>query len=257
MRQNTIPILQFDPTPTARLEPSLYLPANTLPERCVMHFFEEVTPRIVDTMGARELFVLHSAMGAHPVYGITVSGQDVAVFHTGVCAALVAGFMEELIALGCRRFTACGGSGVLDSSIPPGYALLPTGAIRDEGTSYHYLPAEEAVGPHPDALAAFREVLAAHEIPFREGLTWTTDAIFRETPDKIAYRRDVDGCMCVEMEAAAFFAVAQFRGVVMGQLLYGGDDVGSEVWDKRDWVIGNLSAREKLFLLALEACLKL
>jgi hypothetical protein len=55
------------------------------------------------------------------------------------------------------------------------------------------------------------------------------------------------------MEAAAFFAVAQFRGVLFGQLLYGGDDVSGEVWDRRDWIHGQASTREKLFWLAVEA----
>ncbi len=58
------------------------------------------------------------------------------------------------------------------------------------------------------------------------------------------------------MEAAAFFAVAEFRGVSFGQLLYGGDDVGSEVWDHRGWQ-QCASVREQLFWLAAEACLEL
>ena len=58
------------------------------------------------------------------------------------------------------------------------------------------------------------------------------------------------------MEAAAFFAVAQFRGVEFGQLLYGGDDLGGEVWDGRDWN-SHLAGREKLFWLAAQACLLL
>jgi len=69
-------------------------------------------------------------------------------------------------------------------------------------------------------------------------------------------RRREEGCLCVEMEAAAFFAVAQFRNVTLGQLLYGGDDVGGEVWDGRDWT-KHLSGREKLFWLAAEACSRL
>ena len=60
----------------------------------------------------------------------------------------------------------------------------------------------------------------------------------------------------MEMEAAAFFAVAQFRGVPFGQILYGGDNVGGDAWELRDWFkLG--SVREALFWLAAEACLTL
>jgi purine-nucleoside phosphorylase len=87
------------------------------------------------------------------------------------------------------------------------------------------------------------------------GKTWTTDAIYRETPTKIAQRR-AEGCITVEMEAAAFFAVAQFRGVRFGQLLYGGDDVSGAAWDNREWH-QRADTREKLFWLAAEAVLRL
>ena len=85
------------------------------------------------------------------------------------------------------------------------------------------------------------------------GKTWTTDAFYRETPDKVALRRS-EGCVAVEMEAAAFFAVARFRGVTFAQMLYGGDDVSGEEWDHREWN-KRRSVREDLLWLAAEACL--
>jgi len=84
---------------------------------------------------------------------------------------------------------------------------------------------------------------------------WTTDAIYRETPDRVARRR-AEGCLTVEMEMAAFCAVAQFRGVLFGQILYGGDDLSGENWDHRGWQ-GLRSIRTKLFSLAAEACMRL
>ena len=146
-----------------------------------------------------------------------------AVFHPGVGAPLAAGMLEEIIALGCRDFIACGGAGVLRSEIAVGHVVIPTSAVRDEGTSYHYLPPSREVAPHPAAVAAIESVLRAHGVAYVTGKTWTTDAIFRETPAKVARRRD-EGCLTVEMEAAAFFAVAQFRRVRLAQMLYGGDD---------------------------------
>ena len=93
------------------------------------------------------------------------------------------------------------------------------------------------------------------QVPYVVGKTWTTDAFFRETPAKVALRKG-EGCLTVEMEAAAFFAVAQFRGVPFGQILYGGDDVSGDDWDHRGWT-SHPTLRERLFWLAAEACLTL
>jgi uridine phosphorylase len=89
--------------------------------------------------------------------------------------------------------------------------------------------------------------------PYTLGKTWTTDAIYRETRARMA-RRSSEGCITVEMEAAAFFAVAQFRGVQMGQILYCGDNLDGDEWDGRNWQ-KNWSVREILVELAAEACL--
>ena len=156
------------------------------------------------------------------------------------------------IARGCTRFVACGGAGVLDRAIARGHLLVPTAAVRDEGTSYHYLPPSREVCASPEAVAAIETVLAEQGIAFLRTKTWTTDAFYRETPDRVARRRE-EGCLTVEMEAAAFLAVARFRGVALGQLLYSGDDVSGTVWDSREWH-GRTSIRERLFWLAAEAC---
>jgi len=132
---------------------------------------------------------------------------------------------------------------------------VPTSAVRDEGTSYHYLPPGREVCPSPAAVAAIEAALNVAGIDYTKGKTWTTDGIYRETADKVARRR-AEGCLTVEMEAAAFFAVARFRGVELGQILYGGDDVSGEEWDSRHWH-KRASVREKLFWLAADAALRL
>lgn len=71
-------------------------------------------------------------------------------------------------------------------------------------------------------------------IPFVTGKTWTTDAMYRETPDMIELRRN-EGCLTVEMETAAFFAVSKFYDIPLVQLLYAGDDVSGAAWDSRGW----------------------
>ncbi len=248
------PILEFDESPEALIEPGKVLSRlDNLPEHCVLCFFNDV----IGSICAQDdhFYHLGSEIGTNPIYVIEQDGRRLAVIHPGVGAPLAAAVLEEAIALGCRKFIACGGAGVLNREIAVGHLVIPLVAVRDEGTSYHYLPPGREVAASADGIAAIRQTLDAHDIPYVTGKTWTTDAIYRETPAKIARRRD-EGCITVEMEAAAFYAVAQFRDVTFAQILYGGDDISGEVWDQRGWQTRS-STREKLFWLAAEACLRL
>ena len=251
------PILEYDPSPRALIEPSRVLkPLETMPEYAVLCFFQEVIEKTCRQTNAPIVFQTASEIGRNPIYVVEVEAKHVAVMHPGVGAPLSAAFLEEIIALGCRKIIAVGGAGVLNRELTVGHAIIPTAAVRDEGTSYHYMPPGHEALPDATAVEAIRLTLEHHHVPYVLGKTWTTDAIYRETPAKIARRRE-EGCLCVEMEAAAFFAVAQFRGVTFGQLLYGGDDVSGDEWDHRDWINGRASTREKLFWLAAEAALRL
>lgn len=247
------PILEFDASgEEAVIEPSKVVrPKADIPEKAVFCFFQDVITRLSQQHEMVEIAALKSEMGTHPVYKLTVEAMEpIVVCHPGVGAPLAAGCLEEVIALGCRKFIACGGAGVLKSEITLGHNVVPTTAVRDEGTSYHYLPPSREVEANPVAIAAIEKALQKHNLEYIKGKTWTTDALYRETPAKIQ-RRKSEGCLTVEMEAATFFAVAQFRGVTFGQLLYGGDDLGGEKWDGRSWT--SHSEREKLFWLAAEA----
>lgn len=130
--------------------------------------------------------------------------------------------------------------------------MVPTSAVRGEGTSYHYLPANREVSPSPAALKAVERVLGANSVPFVTGRVWTKDAPYRETRGMVA-RRVAEGCLAVEMEAAAFFAIAQFRGVQLAEILAAADDLSQEQWEDRGY-IADTSVRERLFWLAVEAC---
>lgn len=249
------PILEFDPSTEALIEPRNLLQPIDIAERCVLCFFQDVIGHLKDQGRLTLVHNLGSEIGHNPLYELEVDGQRLALFHPRVGAPLAAGFMEELIALGCRKFIICGGAGVLDGELDVGHIIVPATAIRDEGTSYHYLPPAREVAASEDGVAAIEKVLQRDNVDYVIGKTWTTDAIYRETPAKIRLRQG-EGCIAVEMEAAAFFAVAQFRGVVAAQILYGGDDVSSETWDSRHWQ-QRASVRDKIFWLAAEACLEI
>jgi len=249
------PILEYDPTPEAIIEPGKIVNRMDIAEHCVVCFFQDVIGKLVESGRARQITTMVSEIGINPVYEMEVEGRRVALFHPGVGAPLAAGFLEEVIARGSRKFVACGGCGVLDHTIAVGHLLVPDSAVRDEGTSYHYLPAGRVVEPTPAALAAVEKVLQRRQVEYLRARTWTTDALYRETPEKAALRRQ-EGCLMVEMEAAAFFAVARFREVEFAQILYGGDAVIHTGWDHRDW-ISRTEIREQLLWLSAEAVLEL
>ena len=254
-RPDEAPILEFDPAHEAVVEPAAAITRFDLPRRVVVCFFADAIPPFVAEHGGREIGRLGSEMGSHPVFEVDIDGRPVAIAQGGVGAALAGGWLEELIALGGTAFVAVGGAGVLVPDVAMGHVIIPTSAVRDEGTSYHYLAASREVGPTDDALAAVLATLTDRAVPYVEGKTWTTDGYYRETRSKVR-RRVAEGCLTVEMEAAAFFAVARFRGVSFGQMLYAGDDLSGEAWYSRGWV-GHALGRDLLLRLAVDAVLRI
>ena len=253
--QREYPILEFDPSAEALLEPNRLIKPADVPERCVLCFFREMIDQLVSDGRGEEIAALHSEMGRHPIYEIQVNGQRVAVAHPGLGGPLAAGTLEEIIALGCRKFVVCGSAGVLHRELAVGHLIVPIAAVRDEGTSYHYLPPSRQVDADAHGIQAVERVLRRQNIPYLLAKTWTTDAFYRETRAKIVARR-AEGCVTVEMEAAAFFAVARFRGVPLAQILYGGDDCSGDLWDSRHYHTRE-EIRRRLFELACEASLEL
>ena len=102
----------------------------------------------------------------------------------------------------------------------------------------------------PEAIAAIERVLVDRGIPYEEVMTWTTDGFYRETAEKVAYRKE-EGCAVVEMECSALAAVAQLRGVLWGELLFTADSLADlDQYDSRDW-------GSEAFEKALELCLEI
>lgn len=250
-----IPLTEHDSARRAFIEPSETIAAIDVPKACVITFFGDVVERLVERRGAHVLAENRWEDGPHPLLEVEHDGERLAVLRSGVGAPLAGGLLEEAIAMGCRSFVVCGGAGALDGELTLGHFVVVSSAIRDEGTSYHYLPAARSIQFDDTARGVLEAVLSARGVPFVVGQTWTTDAPYRETPDKIARRR-AEGCLTVEMEAAALAAVAAFRGVRLAQVVYCGDDLAGDSWEHRSWQ--NLSdVREDLFDLAASAAVAL
>jgi uridine phosphorylase len=226
-----------------------------MPEHCVLPIYRKVIEALEKQSRLAQIAELRSMMGPLPVFRVEHEGRPVAVAHPGLGGPFVAAFLEEVIALGCRKFIVCGAAGVLDRALARGSVLIPHAAVRDEGTSYHYVPPAREVEADAHVVRIQESVLKAQGVPYRIGKTWSTDALYRETPSSIA-RRKVEGCLTVEMECAALLSVAKFRGVRLGQFLSSGDDVSGQVWDPRHGN-GTQSFPERLFWLSVETCLRL
>ena len=120
-------------------------------------------------------------------------------------AVLVA---EQLFVCGCDLLISVASAGQVADGGPPPYHVLIDRALRDEGTSYHYLPPGRFAEADPALLSRSAQAIAAAGLPCVRGMSWTTDAPFRETETSIAARAR-EGAAVVEMEAAALYAFAR------------------------------------------------
>jgi nucleoside phosphorylase len=136
----------------------------------------------------------------------------------GIGAPVASVVLEDLIALGCTRIVSIGTCGGMRPGIRVGDLVLCTGAVRDEGTSHHYLPAGAPALPHPGLTAALASQLEQAGAPHERTRTWTTDAPYRETAEEVD-RHVADGVAVVEMEAAALFVVGEVRGAQVASAL--------------------------------------
>jgi uridine phosphorylase len=249
------PLLEFDDAPWAFIEPGEQVLRRDVPTACVITFFGDSVRRLIESGQAHVIVENKWEDGSHPLLELEHEGRRVAVLYSGVGAPLSAGLLEETIAMGCRAFVVCGGAGALAPEVTRGHLVVVESALRDEGTSHHYAPPSRSIDADAAAVSVLKATLAEHDVPFIAGRTWTTDAPYRETRSKVAARRQ-EGCITVEMEAAALAAVAAFRGVPLAQVVYGGDDLSGETWDHRSWQT-QAAVRDNLLALAATAALRL
>jgi len=226
-----------------------------VPKACVITFFKEVIEKKLKNGELTQIGTLYSETVNLPIYETEYNDCSVGIVNGFVGAAGSAGLLEELIASGFEKFIVCGGAGVLQKDIRVGHLVLPYSAVRDEGVSYHYVEPSREIECNPDTLMIIEKILNQENIPYIKAKTWTTDALYRETEEKMALRVS-EGCVTVEMEAAAFFAVSKFRNVLLGQILYCGDDLSGVEWSNREWQ-SREDIRNNLVQLCLEIAVNL
>ena len=159
--------------------------------------------------------------------------------------------------MGMKTLILFGNCGVLDKTIEDCGIIIPTRALRDEGASFHYAPPADSIEVNRKHQDLFHQVLREHGCSYVKGTTWTTDACYRETREKVN-RRKAQGAICVEMECAGMQAAADFRGADFFTFFYAGDNLDQPVWDSRSLAgHARLDDKGKIALLAFELGLKI
>ncbi len=253
-----MPLFELDKSPDAILNPSDVQPRiEGFPPVAVGTFSGKLLKRLEGRYG---VFIVDDNKNVGKVLAMRAGEVPVAVFAWKLGAPACAATLEEVYAMGAKAVVAFGSCGALDASLEDGQLVIPTSAVREEGTSYQYIPPSEEIAQDERSIAILEAVFRESGVPYTMGKTWTTDAIYRETRDKVAMRRK-QGCICVEMECSALLAVAQFRKKRFAQFLFASDNLDAPAWQSRGLlektVDERVSAREIQLTLALDCAQRL
>lgn len=251
--KNEIPILEFDTAQTAVIDPTHENFDLQLPKKCVFAFLGRHIDEFAEMTNARKVTEFISATTRYPIYMTNYKGEEIVFCQAPVGAPAAVQVLDWLIGYGVREIISAGSCGALEA-FPEGTFLVPSKALRDEGTSYHYAPPSRFMEIGENARKAIAETIVEHGMKYQEVITWSTDAMFRETREMVAYRKS-EGCAVVEMECSALAAVADFRGATFGMIFYTADSLANvEQYDMRNWG-GN--AYEYAMKLCMDAVIKL
>ena len=169
----------------------------------------------------------HWLRGSGETAFVTPDGVSIVTLPVGAPAAAI--LVEEMIACGMRVLIVTGSAGSLQPGVPTGSIVVPTTAIREEGTSHHYAPSDAPAVASQRAVGAVIDVLRERDVAHHVGLQWTTDAIYREHREKVDRYRAA-GVLAVDMELSALYTVAAYRNVECGAVLAISDELHGDSW---------------------------
>lgn len=185
------------------------IPDGNIPSVCLLDPDGDIAAHLIAT--GQAAVHLHWACYHTKLYVFRHGGIEYGIIPHVVGASFAVLVAEELFVSGCKLLISMTSAGQIVPMGQPPYFVLIERALRDEGTSYHYLPPAAYSHLDPALLACFEDVFAGASVRVLRGATWTTDAPFRETEQAIEYARS-EGILGVEMEAAALYAFAQVKG---------------------------------------------
>ena len=228
-----------------------------LPEVAVGVFSRHLFNDIVEKFSCNEVGYFSCANMERNVYILKYKEQEITLFMSGVGGPLISCDIEELHSMGVNKFIIFGNCGVLDKTIEDCSIIIPTKGFREEGTSYHYIPESDTIDMNPKYQEEFIKILNEYNFDYRKGYTWTTDAIYRETLEKIKYFKD-KGVICVEMEGTVIASVCQRLGIDYFTFYYAGDNLDSTVWEERSLSgLTEFEKKQEVVYLALNLAVNL
>lgn len=228
-------ILDFDGNHHAVLEPDFEdLPFHFHPKLLYAFVPKEEIDSFLDQYPHRTLGSFRTISFRPKIYEIKIENEYFTLCQAPLGAPAATKLLDWLINYGVKQVLAVGNAGALND-LPENTMLVPTKAIRGEGTSFYYLKPSQFVELEPAYLSQVERAISELGYKYNEIITWTTDGFFRETPKKVVQFRQL-GADTVEMECAALAACAQFRKVDFAQILFTGDSLAKmENYERRGW----------------------
>ncbi|MDQ0221549.1 nucleoside phosphorylase [Streptococcus moroccensis] len=246
----------FDSEKKAIINPEDLNPKiEDFPKVVVSCFARETFRRLVTDFSGQELTRTAIANQEIPIYVADVNSQKIGLFNSVVGAPACVAILEDLAAMGMETLVLFGTCGVLEESIKETSIIVPTMAIRDEGTSFHYAPLSDEILVNQHTQEQFLAFLKEKGISYTTGKVWTTDGIYRETIGKLNHCKDL-GAICVDMEASAVAAWADFRQINVCHFFYAADHLSEEAWNPRSLSnTADLDEKDKIAALAMALAL--
>ena len=243
---------QFDETKIAVLNPwNIVSKVEGMPKTIISFFEHKLFNLFVQTYKPEIIAEIGCATQRFPIYKIIVDGQELAVVQASVGAPACISFFEELAVLGVENILLFGSCGSL-IDLKECSIIVPHTAVRDDGTSYHYAPPSDEISLDENLVNKLCKFFDSKNLKYQLGKTWTTDAFYRETKNKVEKRKEM-GCICVEMECAGMTAFSKFRGVNFVTFFYTGDSLAGTEWDKGSLSHTVLKGKDILIPVAIEA----
>jgi uridine phosphorylase len=225
MSTNSLPLLQHALESASAFTPERLMDAvraerglahEPVPPLCLLDFDGDLSDRLAEegiTSPTASWACFHTSMRVMTLHGLSCGIVPRTI--GGPYAVLVA---EQLWAAGAKLLVGITSAGRVSPTLPLPSVVVIDEAVRDEGTSLHYLPPSTTVATPTTGLAdLLAQELAALSSPVIRGIVWTTDAPYRETPDQLRSWAE-NNVLAVEMQAASLFAFARARAAQVGMV---------------------------------------
>lgn len=197
---------------------------------CVVSFSRHVLNMFLEKYKGQSIGHSGTCNGHIEIYLFEVEGKKLLFYMSPIGSAVAATVLYEVHHVsGATKFVVYGSCGVLDKEKCHGKLIVPSHAYRDEGLSYHYMPPSNYV--EVANCGKIAEIFEKNDYPYVVGKTWTTDAIYMETQNKVKRHKD-DGCISVEMECAGLQALCNYYGFELYTFFYGGDLFDGDLWER-------------------------